>query len=111
MVRLLWAAVRYGRNQQQLLSPAQGRNLRYVARAGARRFLLCRQGEPLHHAGEEAQGLPGAARAHDRADAASAIRAGSDPLSATAVVAPEPRPARGLPEAVDRTSTRLNSSP
>src|SRR3546814_9701409 len=86
MVRLLGAAVRYGRNQQQLLSPAQGRNLRYVARAGPHRFLLCRQGDPLNHAGKEAQGLPGAASAHDRADKASAISAGSAPLKATAVV-------------------------
>src|SRR5207253_4670882 len=48
-LRLLRAALRHRRAQQLLLSAAAARAFRKLARAGATRLSLCRQGQSLRH--------------------------------------------------------------
>src|SRR5206468_8351890 len=53
--RLLLEQVSDGRDQQHLLSAAQGEGAARLGSAGARAILLCDQGEPENHAFRAAQ--------------------------------------------------------
>src|SRR5688572_6897054 len=82
LVRLLRRAFRHGRDQQQLLPPARPGDLRQVARPGTARLLLCGQGQPFPHPGQEAEGLRRAARADDECDAPARTEPRTGSLSA-----------------------------
>src|SRR5579872_2421697 len=84
VVRLLRAAVRYGGDQQQLLSPARARDVRGLGTPRAGALHVCGEGEPVPDAHEEAEGSRGTDRAtvHAHARARDASRARAVPAAA-----------------------------
>ena len=69
LVRALRGDVRHGRDQQYLLSTARRAHLRRVGSTGAGPVPLCREGKPVPHPHEEAEGSGRAARAPVHPDA------------------------------------------
>src|SRR5262245_41769174 len=107
MARALRRAVRYGRDQQHLLSAARRRHIRRLAPPCAARIPLRGQSEPVPDAHEEAEGsgLPAAAVLLARDSARRNLRSGS--VSAAAAMAGEPGALRAFFErAAARAASR-----
>src|SRR6185295_674950 len=98
VARLLRPAVRYGRDQQHVLSAAGGGDVRVVAAPRAARVRLRSESEPLPHPHEEAEGPARSAAAAllPRRPAGARVRSG--PLSVAAALAGERRAPRHVPE-------------
>src|SRR5437870_1211060 len=99
MARALRRTLRYGRDQQHLLSPSRRDDLRRLGTPRAARLRPRRQGEPVPDAHEEAEGSRGAATAvllagdATRADVRSVLY---QLLPAAAAMAREPRTVRAF---------------
>src|SRR5437588_4891166 len=98
MARALRRTLRYGRDQQHLLSPSRRDDLRRLGTPRPARLRLRRQGEPVPDAHEEAEGSRGAATAVLLAGDATRADVRSGPLPAAAALACEPRTVRAFPQ-------------
>src|SRR5687768_12193867 len=101
-VSVLLKSFRYGRDQQQFLSPTHCDHLRQLAGVIAAKLLLRRQGQPLHHAHEEAEGsgkLVGEVFSRRRS---IRPKTRSNSFSTSATMETKPRTTRRIPAHITR---------
>src|SRR4051812_8409499 len=96
MARVLRGTLRYGRDQQLLLSVTGSVDLRCLARTRAARVRLRRQGEPLPDSHEEAERSGGSSRPVLLACTRTSQRAGAGAVSTPAAMAGQRRALQGV---------------
>src|SRR3954469_3061233 len=100
MARVLRGTLRYGRDQQLVLSITGGADLRCLARTRAARVRLRRQGEPLPDSHEEAERPRGSSRPVLLAGTRTGQSAGAGAVSAPTAVAGQRRALQGVSQRV-----------